>query len=761
MTRFTKHAFAACLALSPTLACGQAMSMDDLVARLAARPDAEDHARLWRAFRAEATLEAAVGALKVLDGLGYPHGTTAEACATHATDLESSLRANPVSVALRHAALRCAEAAGDTAAASTHEAVLGALLAGATRDGAGRSDELPIAITSEIDVIGFAEATGLELVGAHLVPSTRPRHLLVEAWLLDREAGTERELSFDFLDTWLALARDLDVARYPVGGSGSAREYLASAAEQGNLGARIGLALASDRRTAEGRAQATAMLRGAIAAGSKPATILLARGCFSAPKLWDCDGREMDAVLELAEGGSGHALVVLAAAYLTGEGVRRDAESSRRLLAQAEKRLGVSVANEQLAMLVAGRELRDDDLGRAGTRALRRAAEAGSARARYLLSVLIRQGEVDPVDDAEATRLMEQAAADGFTSAVVQQALDAMRRDDHEAARRLLARADARGDDIAPGLLALLHAEGKGGPVDRAAARRLLEVSAWRGSDEAARMLAASHLPGGYDGVDYEKARGWLALPATRGDARALARFAELLLYGLGGAQDMARADAIYSELAARGLDEGRLGVARVQILRNPDPKASRDAARTIERMAGRKNRDAIAEYARMLAHGRGVETDLDEATVRFRPLMANPDGLPDDFVLGMLFLSGPDPGQDPKRARILLDRAAQKGRPSVVNDVAWRLCVSRIDAFRDPPAGLELSRRVADGEMRAVDYSTRAACLAANGDFAGALAAQRTGLERVVEEDADNADRIEGFHARLAAYEKGVAWRE
>ncbi|MFN7552777.1 MAG: hypothetical protein ACK59M_13010 [Pseudomonadota bacterium] len=59
------------------------------------------------------------------------------------------------------------------------------------------------------------------------------------------------------------------------------------------------------------------------------------------------------------------------------------------------------------------------------------------------------------------------------------------------------------------------------------------------------------------------------------------------------------------------------------------------------------------------------------------------------------------------------------------------------------------------------MDYSTRAACLAANGDFAGALAAQRTGLERVVEEDADNADRIEGFHARLAAYEKGVAWRE
>jgi hypothetical protein len=86
---------------------------------------------------------------------------------------------------------------------------------------------------------------------------------------------------------------------------------------------------------------------------------------------------------------------------------------------------------------------------------------------------------------------------------------------------------------------------------------------------------------------------------------------------------------------------------------------------------------------------------------------------------------------------------------------------VSRNDAFRDPPAGLALSLRVAEASMKAIDYSTRAACLAATGDFEKARATQDAGLQRLLVEDPDDARRVEAFHARLAFYRRDMPWRE
>jgi TPR repeat protein len=761
MNPMTRFAAAALLAGLPGAASAQGATLEALVAQLEADPAKVDYPMLWRAFRAEAELSVVMPSFDVLEPLQYPDGLSADGCAAQADALSAALRTNPVSLALRHAALACAELGDDTALAARHEAVLGGLLATAVAGGRGASSNRPVPISAEIDVVGFAKAAGLQIDGAYHLSGVQPRLLPLHVLLSDPAAGTERDLEFDFFDVWLDLSRAEPESAYPIYGMGSATQYLEHSAESGNVGARIALALRANRSTPEGREQATGILRGAIAAGSDAATLLLAEACFTAPDLWSCEGHEVDGALELAEKGSGRALVLLAAAYTAGVGVKRDAGSAARLLERAEQKLGVKEANERLAELVAGRELRDDDLGRIGTQALRKAVEAGSPSAMRMLGASIEAGEARALDDGEAARLLERAAAEGDSIAAGVLAYRAMQASDYATARKHLQRAVDLGDGVAAGQLAVLHSSGRGGPVDRATARRLREFAAWRGFAASARVLAFNHLPGGLDGIDYDKARRWLAGAAVRGDTAAMAKLAELDIEGLGTGHDLERGARLFRQLAAQGVDEGRLGAARAVLARGTDPAAMRSAAKTIRSMAKDDFREAALEYARLLLAGRGVEADLDEALIWYRRTMDKGFQASDEFVFGMLLLSGPVAQQQPKRAREVFDRVTQRGRPNEINDIAWRLCVSRNDEFRDPPTGLALSQRVEDATMKAVDHSTRAACLAATGDFERARAMQRAGLEKVVAEDPENVGRIEAFHARLAFYERDAPWRE
>jgi TPR repeat protein len=756
------HAAAVTLLLAaPAVAPAQEVPLASLVEQLDTDPAKVDYAGLWRAFRAEAELAPVLSAFEVLDPLGYPDGLSVESCRAQDTALSAALRVNPVSLALRHAALTCAELADDGVLAQRHEAVLAGLLAAAVGGGRGQSAMRPVAVTAEVDVVGFANAAGLKIDGAYYLPGTQPRFLPIHAQLSDPAAGTERDVDFDFFDVWLDLSRAEPESAFPIYAIGSARNYLEGAAEGGNVGARIALALRADRSTPQGREQATALLRGAIAAGSPTATLMLARACFTAPDLWSCDGQEIDGALELAEQGSGRALVLLAAAYTAGKGVKRDATTAGRLLEQAEKRLGVVTANEMLAELVAGRELRDDDLSRVGAQALRKAAAAGSPAAMRMLALAIDTDEVRAIEGEDPKALYARAAAGGDALASAVLAFHAIDGGDHAQAREHLQRAVDLGDGMAAGQLAAMHATGSGGPVDRAAANRLRVFAAWRGNPVSARMLAINHLPGGLDGIDFDRARRWLEGAAARGDVASLAIIAELDLEGHGSKPDLERARQVYGSLAAQGLDAGRLGAARVTIARGVDAAAMRAAARVIRSFARDDDHDAAREYARMLATGRGVKADLGEAITWYRGTMADSSRLSDDFVLGMLLLSGPDAQQDARRAREVFDRVVTKDRPSEINDIAWRLCVSRNDAFRDPPAGLALSLRVAEASMKAIDYSTRAACLAATGDFEKARATQDAGLQRLLVEDPDDARRVEAFHARLAFYRRDMPWRE
>jgi TPR repeat protein len=753
---------AAVLMLSlPCAAVSQGLGLASVIADLEADPTRVDYQRLWSAFRAQGEFTATIAGFDVLAGLQYPDGLSVEACRSMDEPLAAAQRTNPVSIALRHAALSCAELAGDSAAASRHEAVIAGLLAAAAGDGRGQSLARPIPITAEVDVVGFAKAAGLEILGAFYPPTSQPRFLPLRVQLSDPTAGTERDLIFDFLDVWLDMSRADPGSAYPIFGISSASRYLQDTAARGNMGAQIGLALRMDRSSRDGREQATAVLRSTITDDAPTGALLLAEACFSAPDLWACDGQEMDVVLDLAEKGNGRALVLLAAAFTVGKGVKREPESAARLLARAEQRLGVVAANEYLADLVAGRELRDDDLSRVGVQALRKAAAAGSFGAMRLLAMAIESGDARADSDGEARQLYDRAAAGGDAAASAVLGVRAIDAEDFVAARAHLQRAVDLGDGSAAGLLAALHSTGRGGSVDRAAARRLRAFAAWRGFSASARMLATHHLPGGLDGIDYDAARRWLEGAAIRGDMEAAARIAELDLFGVGKDADLERAERIYSALAAQRSDAGKYGLARLAIVRNSDPATVRKAAREIKSLANDDFPGAAAEYARMLANGRGVAVDLEAAIAMFRATRYGDSELSDDFVHGMLLLSGPDALQDPKQARALFDRAAGQGRPDELNDIAWRLCVSRNDGFIDPPAGLALSQRVDEAAMMAIDLSTRAACLAATGDFPEALAMQRAALEKVQVEDAESFSRIEAFHARLAAYERGVAWRE
>lgn len=114
---------------------------------------------------------------------------------------------------------------------------------------------------------------------------------------------------------------------------------------------------------------------------------------------------------------------------------------------------------------------------RAAIGSLRKAADAGHARAQVLLGTILDAAEQD------------------------------------EEAARYFAKASAQGDLEATYLLAGLHSSGEGVPLDPAKARALFELAAARGHRDSALALATAYLGGGLG-----------LTPAERGGAEAVAR---------------------------------------------------------------------------------------------------------------------------------------------------------------------------------------------------------------------------------------------
>lgn len=190
-----------------------------------------------------------------------------------------------------------------------------------------------------------------------------------------------------------------------------------------------------------------------------------------------------------------------------------------------------------------------------------KAAEAGQAQATCALGLCYDNGEGVARDRAEAMRLYELAAARGYELANYYLALCHEEADEAAQAAALYEPLVQEGYVAAYARMGLLLAEGRGVTQDLARAEELLatctDYAASFYDDELAqiwRVLAdcrQAYEHGRGVARDREKAYAVLCAQAAQGDAYFRVLQAVHLEYGVGVAQDMSQAVALYEEAAA------------------------------------------------------------------------------------------------------------------------------------------------------------------------------------------------------------------
>ena len=96
----------------------------------------------------------------------------------------------------------------------------------------------------------------------------------------------------------------------------------------------------------------------------------------------------------------------------------------------------------------------------------------------------------------------------------------------------------------------------------------------------------------------------------------------------------------------------------------------------------------------------------------------------------------------------------------NIVNEVAWTLAVTHLDALRKPRYALEIMERAMTADEAAQKnpayLDTWAAAYAANGNFTRAIALQQQAVDAA--RDEEESDVIKVLQAHLDAFQRGEA---
>lgn len=257
-------------------------------------------------------------------------------------------------------------------------------------------------------------------------------------------------------------------------------------------------------------------------------------------------------------------------------------------------------------------------------------AQAGDPESETTLGLAYHAGTLLKMDDAEALRLLLNAANRGFVAA--------------EEAMGIFCQA------------------GFGMPPDKAQAAAWYTKAAQHGSRDAATNLALMYSNG--DGVqkDAAKAATWFRSAADAGDATAQLNLASLYHRGEGVAQDDAQAVVWLTKAAEQGLLPAMLELAGWDL--RPEHGGNVDAAISWYKKAADVG-DASAQVALgdIYADQKLGRLDYAQAVDWYRK--AADQGLREgDLRLGKQYLLGQGVPQDPEEARRWLTPAANMGHP-------------------------------------------------------------------------------------------------
>ncbi|MBX9823644.1 MAG: SEL1-like repeat protein [Xanthobacteraceae bacterium] len=363
-----------------------------------------------------------------------------------------------------------------------------------------------------------------------------------------------------------------------------------------------------------------------------------------------------------AERGSSEAQALLGYILTDGPESLRDQEEADRWYERSAM-AGCPQGHLGHALSLA-RRATDDDGHRQVVDQMRRAAAAGLPTAIYLLGVLTEHGTGVSRDPGLATEHYREAAESGYRPAQVKWGLALIEGrhvgQDLVAGESWLRRAALAGDPRAAALIGDLYVHGGPLPPNYAEAASWYRRAAEAGDRSAARALGSLYLTGAGVARDDEEAARWLRVSAEAGDQAAQVDLAKLVLGGVGAPEDSIKIANWFEQAASAGdcVAAFNLGVC---CLKGVGVEQDEQKAAHWLRHAAEEVADAQFLYARMLAEGRGVPSDLPEARTWFT--RAAQRGVSDAQVaLAEMMMNGRGGPVDSVAALKLFEQAAAGG---------------------------------------------------------------------------------------------------
>lgn len=730
-----------------------------LLAAVPAVRAADDIAADWRELLSKGNNDALEQTYGLVNVLRDENGNLNTAlCREKAAAIKAALQVNRVGMGLWLAAQECARADGNEALAEQRQQRFEALLKHALKDRLALQGQVPIRVLAVQDAEAVALATGQQILYRAYEPYGGGRYLPLTLALWDENSKRETLLEFDFMDTAVQLQRDQPGAEFPSFRRDWVQATIRAAAEDAPDSS-LALLQAVDDSKSEEQDKAGAGFRRIAAraqAGDMMASLLLSVICSERPAL-DCRDQAMDALLPLAE--KRYSLALVSLAYLHSHGSKKGSEhkAAQALLAQADQRLG----NVDGSMMFAGMGMltkADKKIVLLVEQNVEKAAAAGNLRAGMVLPVL-RGLQVLELKGEDLAR-MHAAAEAGMPMAQFNLGLYLLAQKKTEQGRKWMHRAAEGGFPQAQKWLGVAYYFGKYGlRIDNDAGLHWLKLAGQGGQGEASALVGQYYAENGGNLSAYKRAEGWLSSGLRQESKSAALYLAELYerdIDGLGG--NSSHAARIYELLIADSDNaDARRGLARVltwgAYVEKDQPRAEK-----LLRPDAQKG-DVMSQFQLgeiLLQHDRS-EAQMAEGVQWLRKSAASNHYGAQAKLAESLWWGRGAPA-DPKAARALWDQVMARGANDVVqNNFAWAHCTPRDPALLDAAAGLAAIQNVAGSEdAKPFQIGTLAACQAASGDFASAVANQKRVIAKLEAKEKPDAKRIGEARADLQRYEAG-----
>jgi TPR repeat protein len=660
----------------------------------------------------------------------------------------------PVGAGIFYSAYRCAAALGKDSEADRYLQRFEALAAYAFANSSNEVIGAPIRIVQASDADALVNASGLELLYSTYDPNELPHYFPHRYVLWDAENKRERHLRFEFLDTLIRLKHKAIYHEFPFYRPLLAKQMIAELVKdkvQDGVDADLILQAAGKSDVGD----RITLLKANVGSHGVLIAQALASECLRDQRP-ACDGAVVDALLPFAEKNLSLPTLQLALLYAIGMGVPQDEKSASVLLEKAEARLGEGRGYALFASMA----LQLKEKGTSALALVRQKLETGVAHGQLMPTLVLASVEVGgangKISDATFDGLEKLAKAGRFPSYQTYGFALVTRGRTQEAAPWLVQAAE-HGEGEAQLAVARLYRDGQGVAVDAEKARHWLVEAGHSGKTAAMLDIGDYQREVMHDG---QRAEGWYTSANQLGNIEGALRLGELYLGPLtgmvGGTDD---ALAIFRELDTRfDRPEARRDLVYMYIEGKGVAKDVAHARQLLLKDA--ENSDARSRSLLGLGLLEGRLGPVDEVQGQHWLNLAIDQGSSEAMDgLAQWLSTHKNSAEDIARAKSLWQQAVDKGSASAINDFAWASCTATNSAMFDPKKGLLLMQKLDRLDMGWSRVDTLAACQAANGDFAGAQAAQAQAIDTLTKINPKSSS-LANLQARLALYKRNQVYR-